>query len=136
MTSLPTLSTIYPPYAEAVVPRKHRYPKTRKLWAAEKEPPPDAWIAIATEEATRAGCRPYKVLGGVRERIGKRGALHMDSCVVARWRAWRRIKAEYPEASIAGIGRVSGFDHTAILRAMKRLAEVEANTSNQPRRSA
>lgn len=74
-------------------------------------PPREEWSRIASEEAISAGCSPCDVLSGRKDR----------KHVIPRWRALERLRAEYPKASIAGIGRITGFDRTAISHAFKRL---------------
>jgi hypothetical protein len=75
-----------------------------------REPPADAWIKIATQVAKDACIRPTLVLDGTKT----------IPVVRARWRAWRIIKDTFPETSLAGIGRVSGFHHTTVLYGIAR----------------
>lgn len=80
------------------------------------------WVAIATQKAQEARVSPSLVMSGSK-RKGARSA---------RWEAWKAILEANPGYSIAGLGRVSGFDHTAILHAMKRLNGASAKSIRQP----
>jgi hypothetical protein len=75
------------------------------------EPLRSDWIAIATQKANEVKIPPGIVLAGAGGYAG----------VVARWRAWREILDIHPQLSIAGVARVSGFDHTTILYGLRRL---------------
>lgn len=83
-------------------------------YAITLEPCPEEWIRIASEEARSAGLRPADVLSGRKDR----------KHVLPRWRALQRLRAEFPKASLAGMGRATGFDRTAISHGFKRLAQI------------
>lgn len=75
-------------------------------------PPESAWLRFASEEAIREGLRLADILGA---RKGRRVAY-------ARWRAWQRLRDEYPRCSVLGIAKVSGFNHTGVRYGLIRLA--------------
>ena len=77
------------------------------------EPPASAWINAASHEAREAGLRPNLVLAGCRHR----------EFAFARARAFKTVLDAHPNCSIAGLGRVSGFDHTTILAGVRRHEE-------------
>lgn len=88
----------------------------KKNMAPQFEPPASEWIRVATQCAILAGACPKRVISGERT-----GALSR-----VRWRAFRHLLDSNPNWSAAGLGRVSGFDHTSILRGMRRLETLEA----------
>ncbi len=71
------------------------------------------WVAIASEMAQEAGIRRCDLLG----------PNHSKAVFPVRWRAWRAMKDRNPRYSVAGIGRVSGFDATSVRYGLMRLAE-------------
>jgi len=75
-------------------------------------PPQAAWLRIAAEEAQRSGLRLAGVLGGSKQR----------PYVYARWRAWQRLQDEFPRASLAGMGRTTGFDHSSVRWGLMRVS--------------
>lgn len=80
------------------------------------EPSKEAWIRAATIHANAARVRPSDVMAG---------RCYRAACN-ARWLAWRDLATTYPGISIAGIGRISGFDHTSVLHGLKRLEAMAA----------
>jgi hypothetical protein len=111
LTHLGTVRTISAVNTKAAIMRAPRRPAKHR----EKSYEPDLqlWITAATQEARNAKLRPCDVIGGVRTRQHVR----------ARWRAWRTIITDNPNVSVAGLGRVSGFDHTSILHSFARMKE-------------
>lgn len=89
------------------LPRKTERPSREP----KMEPPTEAWFDFASEEARKLNCRPADVLGPSKRRRH----------VVARWRAWHALKQAYPYCSVAGIARVTGYDHTTIRYGIRRL---------------
>lgn len=80
------------------------------------EPSKALWIAIATEEAFKAGLDPEDVIDGYK---GHKAA----KC---RWRAWRRLLDMPAGYTVAGVGRISGWSHTDIAYGMRRLLGIPA----------
>ena len=87
------------------------------------EPPAELWTSIAIEEAVRAFLPPNAVLNGDKR--------HRAS--LARWRAWKRLLDMPENFTIAGVARVSGWDHTTILYGLKRLKGLTAAEAKLPR---
>lgn len=83
-----------------------------KFW----EPSEQEWIAIATRHAEEARIKPSKLLAGCRTK---------PACI-ARWKAWEAVLASNDNYSIAGVARVSGFDHSSIIHGLKRLEAMRA----------
>lgn len=75
------------------------------------EPTRQEWEAIATECAKAAGVCPFKVMAGC----------VANGAARARGVAWKTALDRCPRWSIAGVARVSGFHHTAIMAALKRI---------------
>lgn len=75
------------------------------------EPPRAAWLEIATRHAIEHGVAPRDVIEGYKGR-----AVHK-----ARWSAFREMLSAYPESSIAGLARTTGFDRTAIMHGLRRI---------------
>lgn len=69
------------------------------------------WVTIATQKAREARVRPSDVMAG----CGYRAAVY------ARWQAWRAVKALNPRYTLAGVARTSGFDHSTLVSAFRRL---------------
>lgn len=86
-----------------------------------KAPSLALWVAMASEEAHKAGLAPSMVLGPSRK----------SKAVWARWRAWERILDHDLRYSFAGVARTTGWDHTTILAAMKRLQGFTAHQIKQ-----
>ena len=80
--------------------------------SAAYSPPPEIWRIIVRQTAREARV-------GAREIMGYNPS---QNVVWARWTAWKRLLDEYPQYSIAGLARVSGWDHTTILHGLKRLS--------------
>lgn len=80
------------------------------------EPSKAIWIEAASKHAVAAKVAPREVLAG------SKSWPHVH----ARWKAWREILETHPKLSLAGMGRVSGFDHTTIANGLDRLAQMEA----------
>jgi hypothetical protein len=78
------------------------------------EPDDFAWIMAAYKCARDFGVQPSLV-------IGDHWTRHDRNLIRARWTAWQLVLDTFPHVSAAGLGRVSGFDHTTILRAMEIL---------------
>lgn len=76
------------------------------------EPPADEWVEIATQHALEAGLSPGEFLAGCKLRRASK----------ARWRAWRAILDRDHRYSVAGVARVSGFDHTSVLHGLAQVA--------------
>lgn len=83
--------------------KTHRYRAT--------QPPAEAWIAAAHAAARETLTEPSDVLGGSTK----------PRCALARRLAWKAVLADFSDCSVAGLARVSGFDHTAILYSLGRL---------------
>lgn len=95
-----------------IITRQRRVGKPSKVSRKERfQPTDEEWHRIASEEAAKANIRIAHVVGPSNVRA------HAQ----ARWRAWRRILDENPHCSIAGVARVSGWDHTSLLSGLKRL---------------
>lgn len=75
------------------------------------EPSSDEWFAAAYAAARETQTRPADVLSGSPK----------PRCALARRIAWQAVLDGNPRVSVAGLGRVSGFDHTAILWSLGRL---------------
>lgn len=75
-------------------------------------PSTEVWVETVRQESERVGAPFPRSLASIRGR-----------CALARWRAFERLSREY---SLAGIGRVSGFDHTSVIHGLRRLAELRA----------
>ncbi len=75
------------------------------------EPTKAVWIDKASIRARELRQAPREVLAGAK---GKKPSL-------ARWRAWKDVLDEFPCCSIAGVARISGFDHTSVLHGLRRL---------------
>lgn len=80
--------------------------------ATAVSPTDGEWIGAVKTEADLAGVDYRKVLAGAR----------LPQIVFARWRAFQRILDEFPNYSIAGLARTSGFHHSSILYGVSRLA--------------
>lgn len=89
-------------------------------------PSKTAWIAAATSAAKEIGVDPVKVMAGVE--------VNRD-VILARWRAWKALydSGKYSEN---GIGNTSGFHHTTVMKAFKRLPWAEDAYLGRKRRSA
>lgn len=105
----------------AVVGRtqKNVYMRSRALGLVPKPKAPrntptfEEWHAVASEVAQERGLKASALMGHC----------HLRRSTEARWEAWRRIKAANPKYSLAGIGRASGFDHTSLVNAFRRMGE-------------
>lgn len=82
----------------------------RKALKRHYEPPKEAWINAVSIEARQVGLRPRDVLAGSRN-------LHAAQC---RQRAFHVVLEQFPECSIAGLGRVAGYGHDVILHGLRR----------------
>lgn len=80
------------------------------------EPSRQEWIDAARQAAKEAEVSHREILVGERKHRVAR----------ARWRAFQAILEQNPKLSVAGVGRISGFDHTTILHGLKRLEELRA----------
>jgi hypothetical protein len=78
-----------------------------------RQPCAKTWTRVATEEAIASGVDPCAVLAGIKRR----------PLVDVRRRAWRRLKDAPQGYSLAGIGRVSGFNHATIIEGLRLLGE-------------
>lgn len=85
----------------------------------KKPVPAELWHASAIREAVRARIPLEAVTGRALE----------WGAVLARWRAWKRVLDANPDYSVLSLAKVSGFDHTTILYAMKRLKDGACETS-------
>lgn len=85
----------------------------------KKRVPAELWQASALREAVRARIPLEAVTGRALE----------WGAVLARWRAWKRVLDADPDYSVLSLAKVSGFDHTTILYAMKRLKDGACETS-------
>lgn len=72
------------------------------------------WIAVATEEAQRAGVVVSYVLAGAKTR----------AYVEPRWRAWQRLHNE--AYSLNQIAIVSGHDHTSVRHGILALSKASS----------
>lgn len=75
-----------------------------------KTPSQPYWFKMAFWAAWEGRVRFNEVVGHCRKKRASR----------ARWRAWRAI-LDTGHYSVLGVARTTGFDHTSILYAMKRL---------------
>jgi hypothetical protein len=91
-------------------------------YAAVLAPKKEEWIAVAREKALAAKVRPSDVMAGARYK----------KAVHARWAAWKAMQDRYPQYSIAGIARTSGWDHTTVLHSLKRLNGASAKSLRKP----
>lgn len=88
-------------------------------------PSKEEWVRIAREKAVEAKVRPSDVMAGCRHK----------GAVLARWKAWEAVLRANPHYSIAGVARISGYDHTAILNGLNRLAGAKARETRKSRSS-
>lgn len=91
-------------------PRK--YVRIAPSRAPLTEPDEFAWIMAAHKAADQFGVRPAEVIGDFWTR-------HNKNLIRARWTAWQLVLDTFPHVSAAGLGRVSGFDHTTIIRGVE-----------------
>ena len=98
--------------SDAIRHRAHRLGLKRVRYSAVFEPSRDEWVQAAVRRAKEANLDPGLLLAGA---MGNRLSL-------ARWKAWRDIMDALPNCSLAGLGRVSGFDHTSVRYGLARLA--------------
>lgn len=75
------------------------------------EPRRADWIRVVSAHAKAQQLAPREVMAGRKFR----------PAVIARWRAFQQMLDEFPNMSMAGLGRVSGFDHTSILHGLRRI---------------
>jgi len=84
-------------------------------------PPYGEWLARATQAAQEGGTTVGAVMAGSQAKAAK----------LARWKAWKAVLDADPRYSIAGLARTTGFDHTSILYAVKKMAQ-KRGYSRQP----
>ena len=84
------------------------------------QPTDGEWIGVARAVAQDAQIEPALILGGSK----------LKRPVRARWKAWRKLLADYPEYSIAGLARTSGYHHTTILSGLRRLSKIECDDAS------
>lgn len=82
--------------------------KTQRYRATQ--PPVSAWLSAAHAAARETLTKPSDVLAGSTK----------GRCALARRIAWQAVLDAFPDVSIAGLARVSGFDHTSILSSLGR----------------
>ena len=103
--------------SQAYVPMSMARHQNRMIGDGDKKAPSLAvWLAAATQAAQESGVSPSLVIGPSRK----------CQATWARWNAWKRILDANPAYSIAGLARTCGWDHTAILYALKRLSGLTA----------
>ncbi len=73
-----------------------------------RRPSSATWVDAATRAAVSLGADPVAVMAGSRRKPAVR----------ARWAAWKEL-VNAQQYSIAQIGAVSGFHHTAVLNALR-----------------
>lgn len=76
------------------------------------QPPRADWIEIATRRAQEAKLAPRDVLQGCR----------LKAVARVRWAAFQEVLDKHPSCSVAGLARLTGFDHTGILHGLRRNA--------------
>jgi hypothetical protein len=84
------------------------YPGIKQIY----QPPRRAWIEIATRRALEAKLAPKDVIQGCR----------LKAVARVRWAAFQEVLDRYPICSVAGLARLTGFDHTGILHGLRRNA--------------
>lgn len=87
------------------------------------EPSFEEWRTVALEAATEAGVCHMAVIRGDRNK----------AVCWARWRAWKKLMAMDDSYSLAGVGRVSGWDHTSVRFGLLRLNMSALEIRNQKR---
>lgn len=80
---------------------------------ARISPTRSKWLATASRLAQEAGVDPALVV-----MVGRAGR----PATTVRWAAWHEILQSNPNYSVNGLSIVSGFDHTAIIYAMRKMA--------------
>jgi hypothetical protein len=76
------------------------------------QPPARVWVDLVQKHAASLELAPRDVLEGNKCRAAS----------LARWRAMQDILDMYPECSIAGLARITGFDRTGIMHGLRRLS--------------
>lgn len=79
-------------------------------YAQRYEPSKQEWIAAATLAAQEGRVSPSDVMAGVIR----------PNITAARWRAWKALLEANPKLSVAGVARVSGFDHSSLLHSFRK----------------
>lgn len=121
-------NAVYVRFLKMGIPRS----STRRL---RFEPSFEEWHRAALDEARKAKVPLRLVISGnklpaVPVEYGRiceeqrRACLERQKAIVARWKAWRRLK-DNPRYSLAGIGRATGWHHTSIMHGLDRLKELE-----------
>lgn len=77
-----------------------------------REPERQAWIEAAKLAADACDVSHLEILRGERRYPVAR----------ARWHAFKIVLDSDPRVSIVGLGRIAGYDHTAIMYGLKRLS--------------
>lgn len=85
-------------------------------WRTVRHPSQEQWISVVKEHARDRRISAREVLCGNRHR----------PFVYTRWMAFKTILERFPNLSVLGVAKVSGFDHTAILHGLKRLQAMRA----------
>jgi hypothetical protein len=80
-----------------------------------KHPSPEAYEAALLEACNDAGVSYLVALRGLKTKSG----------VVARWKAWKRLRDE--GFSFPGIGAACGYDHTSVLNGIRNLEVLGAH---------
>lgn len=79
--------------------------------AVATAPTDGEWIGAAMAEGELAGVNYKRILGGDRQ----------APVALARWKAFKRILDEYPNYSVAGLARTSGYHHSTVMYGIRRL---------------
>jgi hypothetical protein len=61
------------------------------------------------------------------------GPIYKRKVCTARWKAWKDVLGQNPNYSIAGLGRVSGWNHASIIWGIRRLEGAPARARNPKR---
>lgn len=85
------------------------------------QPEADVWIAAATKQANYLKVPLNQVLGYNPSRKASR----------ARWKAWKAVLDSDPRYSIAGLARVSGFNHSSLMYGLSRLSGMTAKEASR-----
>lgn len=84
------------------------------------EPTLGEWVGIAREVAAERRVQASSIL------LVSGRARPTNRVARARWAAWERLLAEYPQYTVKGLSRVCGRHHATILRGLKMLKKMEA----------
>lgn len=112
----PHIMRVGPPKPARKNRPQKRPPKIVRFTPTEQE-----WLEVATQVATERGLRPSLLMGGKID----------PAYTAARWAAWRALKDRSPAYTLAGVGRVSGYDHSSLVNAFRQMAVRTSSTPSQ-----